>query len=241
MARLLELLDEPCDRRFLDETEATLGAMLGADAVHLVPFDTLRGAPPYLRMFAVERRYHGPLFAATQAQLQLGGYVDTELWSKRDRDRLPFYDEVLRPLGLRSQVVHLIRFRGQVVGVVHGNRIGARASGFGASAVARLRGPLRLLGAAVIARRGAPPPLAAPLSSRQAELAALVVRGLHNHEIAARLGTSPNTVRNQLHTLFRKLKVGSRVELASALLGRADAALDADVLRARSLLHQLRL
>jgi DNA-binding CsgD family transcriptional regulator len=51
------------------------------------------------------------------------------------------------------------------------------------------------------------------LSAREREVAALVVRGLSNREIAALLRTSANTVHNQLASVFRKADVSTRAEL----------------------------
>lgn len=52
------------------------------------------------------------------------------------------------------------------------------------------------------------------LPSREREVAHLVRRGLTNAEIAALVGVSSNTVRNQLASIFRKLGVSTRAELA---------------------------
>jgi DNA-binding CsgD family transcriptional regulator len=51
------------------------------------------------------------------------------------------------------------------------------------------------------------------LTSRQLQIVELVGRGLRNREIAAVCGTSPNTVRNQLVSIFEKLGVTTRGEL----------------------------
>jgi DNA-binding CsgD family transcriptional regulator len=51
------------------------------------------------------------------------------------------------------------------------------------------------------------------LSVKERQVTALVVRGLANREIAALLRVSPNTVRNQLAAVFRKLDVSTRAEL----------------------------
>ncbi|MFO0727673.1 MAG: LuxR family transcriptional regulator [Myxococcota bacterium] len=53
------------------------------------------------------------------------------------------------------------------------------------------------------------------LSARQREVAALVGLGRSNKEIAEQLGTSVNTVRNQLVVIFERLGVSSRAELAA--------------------------
>jgi DNA-binding CsgD family transcriptional regulator len=66
-------------------------------------------------------------------------------------------------------------------------------------------------------------PLATPARLTPAErlVLALLVRGVANREIARLLGRSPRTVANQLATLYRKFRVGSRRELA-VRLGRCE-------------------
>lgn len=240
MGRLLGILDEPDDARFFGESAATLHELVGADDVHVVPFDTFYAAPSYILGFTHERRYHRPLLVASRPRLQHGGYVDTEILTARQRDRMPLYAELLRPLGLRTQLVQLVRFRGQAVGVIHANRYGARGPKFRSASLQRIRTFVHLLGAALVARRQPPALAIAALTAREAQVASLAVRGFENAQIAAHLGTSANTVRNQLHVVFRKLGVYSRLELASALFGRSDAAVDPSVLMGRSLLHAFR-
>ena len=53
-----------------------------------------------------------------------------------------------------------------------------------------------------------------PLSNREQEVAALVVQGFLNKEIAERLYISEQTVKNHLHNIFEKLSVSNRLELA---------------------------
>jgi DNA-binding CsgD family transcriptional regulator len=55
--------------------------------------------------------------------------------------------------------------------------------------------------------------LGAKLTPREQEIFDYVSRGYNNREIAAVLGTSPFTVRNQLCRLFRKVGVSGRSEL----------------------------
>ncbi|MEZ4219870.1 MAG: helix-turn-helix transcriptional regulator [Polyangiaceae bacterium] len=55
------------------------------------------------------------------------------------------------------------------------------------------------------------------LSAAEREVAMLVIRGLSNRQIAAARGTKERTVANQIASIFRKLGVGSRVELAARL------------------------
>ena len=51
-------------------------------------------------------------------------------------------------------------------------------------------------------------------TSREIEILKLVASGLSNKQIARRLGSSPNTIRNHIYTVFRKAGVSNRTELA---------------------------
>jgi DNA-binding CsgD family transcriptional regulator len=56
-----------------------------------------------------------------------------------------------------------------------------------------------------------------PLTRRERELAVEILKGRSNRAIAAGFGVSEQTVRNQLTTLYRRLGVASRLELAAKL------------------------
>ena len=61
-----------------------------------------------------------------------------------------------------------------------------------------------------------------PLTPRERELVELVRQGLRNRDIAARLGVTEGTVKVYLHSIFDKVGVASRTELAiraSGLIG----------------------
>jgi len=64
------------------------------------------------------------------------------------------------------------------------------------------------------------------LSARQAQIAAMVVRGKSNREIAATLQLSPRTIETHIVTIFNRIGVRSRVELTAALLGREMSSTD---------------
>ncbi|PFG52386.1 regulatory LuxR family protein [Marinobacter sp. LV10R520-4] len=51
-------------------------------------------------------------------------------------------------------------------------------------------------------------------TTREVQILKLVASGISNKQIARELGSSPNTVRNQIHALFRKTEVTSRTALA---------------------------
>jgi DNA-binding CsgD family transcriptional regulator len=69
-------------------------------------------------------------------------------------------------------------------------------------------------------RPGIVPGLLAALTPREQEIAALVVDGLANREIADRLCLSHHTVSQYVKRIYRKLGVDSRVGLTRVLLGR---------------------
>jgi two-component system nitrate/nitrite response regulator NarP len=52
------------------------------------------------------------------------------------------------------------------------------------------------------------------LAPRERELISLVRQGLRNREIAEKLGVTEGTIKVYLHTVFEKLGVSSRTELA---------------------------
>ncbi|RFS84195.1 GAF domain-containing protein [Actinomadura spongiicola] len=56
------------------------------------------------------------------------------------------------------------------------------------------------------------------LTEREAAIAELVAAGKRDHEIAGSLHISPNTVKHHLKSIYQKLGVRSRVELAALLL-----------------------
>lgn len=57
------------------------------------------------------------------------------------------------------------------------------------------------------------------LSAGELAVVELVCAGLSNAEIAARRGTRPRTVANQIASIFTKLSVGSRHKLVAFLAG----------------------
>ena len=64
----------------------------------------------------------------------------------------------------------------------------------------------------------APPAAADGLTQREREVALLVADGLRSREVAERLGIASQTVKSHLKTIFDKLGVRNRVELARRLV-----------------------
>ncbi len=63
------------------------------------------------------------------------------------------------------------------------------------------------------------------LTTAERDVVAGVFKGFSNAAIAASRGTSPRTVANQLASVFSKLRIGSRAELAAVL---ADESFNSD-------------
>ncbi len=63
----------------------------------------------------------------------------------------------------------------------------------------------------------------AELTEAETAVALLALRGLSNAEIAHVRGSTARTVANQLASIYRKLGVGSRVELAARLAASSGA------------------
>lgn len=64
------------------------------------------------------------------------------------------------------------------------------------------------------------PPPSDGLTTREREVALLVADGLRSREVAERLGIASQTVKSHLKTIFDKLGVRNRVELARRLSNR---------------------
>ena len=89
--------------------------------------------------------------------------------------------------------------------------------------------PLAVAAAAILNRaraRSRPDDPWAPLTAREAEVAALVARGMTNAAIAAELACAPKTVTSHVEHILAKLGAGRRTEIAAwaaARLGPRDA------------------
>lgn len=163
-------------------------------------------------------RYWDDRILLHRAAARHGGAVfDREVLGKRERDRMPFYREVVAGAGIGAIAALLLRARGEAVGCLYLGRAG-RGARFGAREIEDLRAaaPVLGLGVALHAPQTAPVPASlAGLSPREREVTTLICRGLTNDEIAHVLGTSPRTVKNQIASVFEKTGTTNRTELAA--------------------------
>jgi DNA-binding CsgD family transcriptional regulator len=177
----------------------------------------------YWRYSLDPNRYRVGMEKGVAASLRDGAYLDTEVFSLKERERLPLYSEMVVPQGIRSQLITNLQFRGLPVGMIYLCRHG-RVGNYRPRDRERLSA---VVPAIALAQRALDPPAPAvprtvraelALSPRERSVAELVMRGLRNPEIAQVLGVQPATVRNQLHSVFRKLSVSTRSELVARLL-----------------------
>jgi len=157
-------------------------------------------------------RYWGDRLALNSAAASAGGAVcDQVAFSLQTRDRMPFYREVIDGLGIRAIAVSVLRLHGKQVGCLYLGRT-SRGARFGAE-LERLRRALPVLslgkrlydssfGVATAAQAFSP-----RLTEREKEVLWHVTRGATNAQVAARLGTSPRTVKNQVSAILTKAGV----------------------------------
>jgi DNA-binding CsgD family transcriptional regulator len=142
-----------------------------------------------------------------------GVAVDSDVLGQH-RESRHYYRDLVEPHDAHSMLCYL-GIRDIPVGLI---MLGRGPRGFSDSCLGHLRELQPILSLALGSyflrqpRQQAAPVLAA-LSPRQRELGQYLRLGYTNREIAAALGTSPNTVRNQLAALFSKMGASTRAEL----------------------------
>jgi DNA-binding CsgD family transcriptional regulator len=170
-------------------------------------------------------RYEPDLRRPLEVARRFGGFVDHEVYSSRDRRELPIYNDVVHPQRIRSILLLLPAWKGNVVGMIRLERHGAKP--FSREDVGASIALLPAVEVAVAALHSTLSPVAQEamreLSPREAQIAGHVERGLTTFQIALILGTSPLTVRNQIGRIFDKTGIASRAELAAWVTRRRAA------------------
>jgi len=174
-------------------------------------------------------RYWQDRLTLHRAASSSGGVVaDHDVLSAQVRDRMPFYREVVAGYGIKATAVALLRVRGRISSCVFLGRT-ARGARFGRElALLRRALPVLALGDAVHASLELShlqrEPTAADvcrLTRREQDVVELLRNGLSNLQIAAQLGSSPRTVKNQVSSILSKSQAVNRTQL-TALLARRD-------------------
>ncbi len=216
---------------FLDEALRQSARLIAFDSAILLPRQpaepgTLNKFPGhaaiYQRYREREAAYLAELRRTRPVLAHDSAYLDVELFSAVERGRLEFFNEILRPQGITQRIVGDVSFHGRPLATMQLCRHG-RSQRYSAREIDHARRLLPAIGlahAALLssAERRPEPKDGSPLerlSARELEIARYVRHGYRSREIAALLGTSPLTVRNQLSAIFTKLDLTSRAELAA--------------------------
>lgn len=162
--------------------------------------------------------YARELLPVGRALAAHGVVIDAEVLGA-SWERLAYFQEVVRPQQGTSSLFARLSLGGEEIGRLVLGRCGSRFDAGDAAALRALLAPLSVgLGAVLQAERSRAaraPLLAATLTPREQEVLRLVHLGYTNPEIARALGTSPNTVRNQVSALLGKVGATTRAELVA--------------------------
>jgi DNA-binding CsgD family transcriptional regulator len=228
-ARISELALLCPDRRsFREELLDRLERVIGFDKASLHGYREGLGEDICQRGYDTPARFADlPRFMEELEPHEIGdasrgrAIVDVEVLPHRRRDQLSFYRCFMHPERISVFTTTMWRTGTTVSGfcLARAGR-GARFRAAEIRTLERLLATIRLADSFVTllqpAREDASFEAWADhvgLSVKERAVTALVVRGLKNPEIAAVLGVSPNTVRNQLVSAFRKADVSTRTEL----------------------------
>jgi DNA-binding CsgD family transcriptional regulator len=206
-------------RALLDGVMRHVGADVGA-------FRTGNAGAPISRGFPVGafgarpnpwKRHAAELDPVIAAAARVGLAIDTAVLGERTVRSARYFSEVVRPLGGRETLYAIPTWKGRPAACLLLGRSGTGGR-FGHADVDKLHA---LLPALAIASAALVPVdevrLRDDLSPRESEIVNLLFRGFRSREIADALGTSVNTVRNQISRLMARLEVGTRAELVAAL------------------------
>jgi DNA-binding CsgD family transcriptional regulator len=149
-----------------------------------------------------------------------GGHavMDSEVFSAQRREQLRIYREFLAPHGARGYGMRSWLFEGQFFFVLIAKR--PSLGGIGDEELRALDALVSViaLGEALHASSKVRPDQRATMLARvtraEQRVISLAQRGLTNAEIGRLTGTQSRTIRNQLSSIYRKLGVNNRTELA---------------------------
>jgi DNA-binding CsgD family transcriptional regulator len=156
--------------------------------------------------------YSRELAPLTQVAELDGVAVDREVFGA-GRDRLTYFQELMRPQHGTSSLYAHLAVGGHGVGGLMLGRSGSDFTSGDLHIMRRLLAPLSVGLAAVLQHQTDGGCVAATVTPREGEVLGLLQLGFTNPEIARALGTSPNTVRNQVASLLAKLGATTRAEL----------------------------
>ena len=167
-------------------------------------------------------RYDAELAPVKHAALARRGVaVDSEVLGLSAMRARAYYREQMVPVGGRHSLLAYARLRGrEVAGMILG-RTGGPFASRDVTRIEELLPSIALASASFSAPVApvAPRPLTWSLTRRERDVLEYLCLGFTNAEIARACGTSPNTVRNQLAILFRKIGASTRAEAVGLAAG----------------------
>ena len=207
------------ERALLEDLIDHIGADVGAFRVGGAGAPTSRGflpavvggdGDPWLR-HALE---FGPVLAVAA---QAGSAVDVAVLGESRVRSTRYFSEIVRPHGGRETLCAVPIWRGRPAGCFLLGRCRPRGQ-FRSVDLRRIEVLLPAIAvASTTFTRPDRRPTHADLSARESEIVDLLTLGFRSREIALALGTSANTVRNQVSRLMARLCVGTRAELIATL------------------------
>lgn len=167
--------------------------------------------------------YEPELLPLARAAQGSGGVAVDSAVLGVERERCAYHRELVRPhRGSHSLIAYLGVARASAGGLM----LGRAGSAFRSAELACVRSLVPSLSVGLAAQlataraKGVARSAATPLlTHRERQVLDQLCRGLTNPEIARSLGSSPNTVRNQVASLFAKLGATTRSELVAIHLG----------------------
>jgi DNA-binding CsgD family transcriptional regulator len=208
---LLALLDRAVgfDVAFIDtKTVARAPTLVGLDAGHLHATPAVRAT--YDRELAPVR----DLALATR-----GVAVDTDVLGVSAVRASTYHRDLAAPVRGKHSLLAYAVVRGRELG---GLMLGRTGGAFRAAEIAVVEEALPTIALALASYAHDAPAVPAAdegLTPRERDVLGYVCLGYTNAEIARACGSSPNTVRNQLARVFRKLGASTRAEAVGLALG----------------------
>jgi len=157
---------------------------------------------------------HATELAPVLVAARAGATVDTDVLGERGVRSARYFAEIVRPHGGRDTLCAAPAWGASTACCLWLGRCGPGGH-FRRRDVAAVDAllPAIALASVAMAVKSLATPATAGLSVRERQIVDLLRRGFRSREIAAILGTSPNTVRNQIGRLMARLGAGTRAEL----------------------------
>jgi DNA-binding CsgD family transcriptional regulator len=192
-----------------------VGAEVGAFGIDRIGSPATRGfRADVVSDWGPARARHAAELGPVLSAARTGAAIDAEVLGERRVRSTRYFAEIVRPHGGRETLCALPAWGAVAVGCLWLGRCGGpgRFRRRDVAAVDALL-PAIAMASIAMAAKVVGPPAATALSPREREIVDLLRLGLRSREIAGALGTSANTVRNQIWRLMARLGAGTRAEL----------------------------